>query len=410
MAEARPAAALRAGRRRGVPGPAAGQRGAGPAPPRHRPADVLAALRPGASRATCSSCPGGKSGGRVAVLSTPRRRGRRPAAAGHHRRPAGAVAAARGLPGAARARWPRSSCPTPYAPEQRRLPAPGGRRRCRRPGCGRTAWSGCTGPAGVAGGGARRHGRGRRRRPPTRWPAAPTLDRHLRAAERAERLAPRRRAAGAAHPGPHRVAGPPVRPGAAGARGVGLRRRLGARPPPGERLARHLPRVRPAGRRVPAARACSTTSSPPSWPAWRRCSPTRPGATASGAGAWFPSAELPSSAGRRSSGWRPSSTRAEEEAGLPLTRPPDAGFVALAHAWAAGERPRRRHRRRGALGRRLRPQRQAADRPAAPARRRGARPGHRPRRPARRPTRCSAAWWRPRRCVGGGERLSGSRP
>ncbi|HEX2063298.1 MAG TPA: hypothetical protein VHE80_02640, partial [Acidimicrobiales bacterium] len=28
---------------------------------------------------------------------------------------------------------------------------------------------------------------------------------------------------------------------------------------------------------------------------------------------------------------------AEEEAGLPLTRPPDAGFLALAHAWAAGK-------------------------------------------------------------------------
>jgi ATP-dependent RNA helicase HelY len=28
---------------------------------------------------------------------------------------------------------------------------------------------------------------------------------------------------------------------------------------------------------------------------------------------------------------------AEKEAGLPTTRPPDPGFVALAHAWAAGE-------------------------------------------------------------------------
>jgi ATP-dependent RNA helicase HelY len=27
----------------------------------------------------------------------------------------------------------------------------------------------------------------------------------------------------------------------------------------------------------------------------------------------------------------------EEAAGLPTTRPPDPGFVALAHAWAAGE-------------------------------------------------------------------------
>jgi ATP-dependent RNA helicase HelY len=29
--------------------------------------------------------------------------------------------------------------------------------------------------------------------------------------------------------------------------------------------------------------------------------------------------------------------RAEQDAGLPLTRPPDAGFMALAHAWAAGQ-------------------------------------------------------------------------
>jgi ATP-dependent RNA helicase HelY len=29
--------------------------------------------------------------------------------------------------------------------------------------------------------------------------------------------------------------------------------------------------------------------------------------------------------------------RAEEEAGLPLTRPPDPGFLALAHGWARGE-------------------------------------------------------------------------
>jgi len=29
--------------------------------------------------------------------------------------------------------------------------------------------------------------------------------------------------------------------------------------------------------------------------------------------------------------------RAEDDAGLPATRPPDAGFVALAHAWAAGQ-------------------------------------------------------------------------
>ena len=94
---------------------------------------------------------------------------------------------------------------------------------------------------------------------------------------------------------------------------------------------------------------------------------------------------------------RASSTADEEEAGLPTTRAPDPGFVHLAHAWAAGERPRRRARGRGALGRRLRPQRQAAHRPAARHRRRRARCPPPPRAPGRRPTRCTAAWCRRRR-------------
>ena len=42
-------------------------------------------------------------------------------------------------------------------------------------------------------------------------------------------------------------------------------------------------------------------------------------------------------AGRRSTAWPRELNAAEEEAGLPLTRRPDPGFVGLAHGWAAGE-------------------------------------------------------------------------
>ena len=71
---------------------------------------------------------------------------------------------------------------------------------------------------------------------------------------------------------------------------------------------------------------------------------------------------------------------AEDDTGLPLTRAPDPGFVGLAHSWAAGDGARRRPRRRRAVGRRLRAQREAAHRPAPPARRR--RRPTRPRRPS----------------------------
>ncbi len=128
---------LRSGRRRGVPGPAAGQRGTGPAAPVHdrrgaappskrvRPGDVLVV-------------PGGKSGGRVAVLSTSRRRGgdirlraitpdRRLVSLGPGDFPAPPQAVA------------QVELAGPVRAQQRRLPAPGGVGPDRPPGCGRTA-------------------------------------------------------------------------------------------------------------------------------------------------------------------------------------------------------------------------------------------------------------------------------
>ena len=60
-----------------------------------------------------------------------------------------------------------------------------------------------------------------------------------------------------------------------------------------------------------------------------------------GAAAGSPAAGC-GSAGRPSTSWRPSSTRPRTQAGLPLTRRPDPGFIGLAHGWAAGQRPRAR--------------------------------------------------------------------
>jgi ATP-dependent RNA helicase HelY len=52
---------------------------------------------------------------------------------------------------------------------------------------------------------------------------------------------------------------------------------------------------------------------------------------------WFPTGEVRSRFARAVA-LHADLVEAEEAAGLPLTRGPDAGFVALAHAWAAGER------------------------------------------------------------------------
>ena len=55
------------------------------------------------------------------------------------------------------------------------------------------------------------------------------------------------------------------------------------------------------------------------------------------AAAVVPVPPRPAAVERPGDGWPTSCARDEEAAGLPVTRAPDAGFAALAHAWAAGE-------------------------------------------------------------------------
>ena len=133
-----------------------------------------------------------------------------------------------------------------------------------------------------------------------------------------------------------------------------------------------VPRVRPARRRVPARRACSTASTRRRSPGCCRCSST--------------STAAPSRRRRRGSRrptcrdrWRRISATSEDLAadersvGLAEHRPPDPGFVAAAHAWVAGEGLAEVVGRRGADRRRLRAHDEAARRPGPPGRPRGAR-------------------------------------
>ena len=84
---------------------------------RQRPSmSVGGGRRPGAGPPRRRSGRAGRQvGGRVAVLSTTRRKGRRHPAAGHHRRPQAGLPRPRGLPGPAVDPWPGSACrlPTP---------------------------------------------------------------------------------------------------------------------------------------------------------------------------------------------------------------------------------------------------------------------------------------------------------
>ena len=275
--------------------------------------------------------------------------------------------------------------PEPYNPQQPRLPAPGGRGA----------------PPGAHQPPRRRRSTTSRRRstrpssPPRRtpWPTAPTARPTSAALIQAERVARELDDLAAAGAGPHRVARPPVRPRAAPARGLGLPRRLGAH---GLRRGAgpHLPRVRPARRRGHDHRAA------------RR--PRRPVAGRAGvvlhlraprAGTGHPTrGSRPRRSARGSSSCAGSPTTWPPTRRPPASRrpaPPDAGFVHLAHAWAAGDGLAPRARGRGALGRRLRAEREAAHRPAPRHRRRrtGRRPP--PPGPARPPRRCTAAWSRP---------------
>jgi ATP-dependent RNA helicase HelY len=60
------------------------------------------------------------------------------------------------------------------------------------------------------------------------------------------------------------------------------------------------------------------------------------GPAGTGPAPWFPSKKV-RDRWSRVEGLAAELNRAEQDAGLPLTRPPDAGFMALAHAWAAGQ-------------------------------------------------------------------------
>jgi ATP-dependent RNA helicase HelY len=60
------------------------------------------------------------------------------------------------------------------------------------------------------------------------------------------------------------------------------------------------------------------------------------GPAGTGPAAWFPSGKV-RQRWARIEAIAADLNRTEQEAGLPLTRPPDPGFMALAHAWAAGQ-------------------------------------------------------------------------
>ena len=141
--------------------------------------------------------------------------------------------------------------------EPPRLPAGGGR-------------AGSSGDAAPRphrpGGSAAEHGDGRAGRCATRSPTDPDLDERLQAPRPGRAGRPRGGRPATADPGPQPVAGPPLRPGAARARGLGLRRRLGAhrRRAIGWRGIFHECDLLIA---EACARACSTASTRPRWPA-----------------------------------------------------------------------------------------------------------------------------------------------
>ena len=167
-----------------------------------------------------------------------------------------------------------------------------------------------------------------------------------------------------AHPGPQPVRLPPLRPGAAHPRGVGVRRRLGAdrrRSSPG----RVLPRVRPArrGGRAPGPprRARSGRAGRPGVGLQLRAPQPR-----RAAGAVVPVARRPQAVGghrvaRRRAALRRGGGRPPGDAGAgPDVRRagPRLGGRAVVRVGGRG---------RGPVGRRLRPHHEAAHRPAAPA-------------------------------------------
>ena len=347
----------------GAPGSTVEAAGAAAAGRRDRAAGAQPARRPW----PCSRWPGARAGVRVKVVTSQARTldlGRAdfdesPAIVGRHR-PPGAVRAQRpALPAGA---WPASCATCATAAGRTSRPAtPTAWRADLRP------WRG----AGVR---------------PTRSTDAPTATQHLRAARQAERIAReiadlqrvRCRAAPSRWPG--------------GSTGCCACSRHGATSTAGRS---------PAG----AAAACASTTSAtcwwPSaaragparrprpgrrWPGSCRASPTSTAAPTPPPPPWFPSGRRPPPRASGSSSWPRSSTPTSTAAGLPLTRPPDPGFFAAGPRLGGGRAARPGARRRGAVGRRLRPQRQAAHRPAPPGRPTRHRPRRRSSRPRRPPT------------------------
>ena len=278
--------------------------------------------------------PGGKSGGACAVLSTSHRRRRRRA---RRRRHPNGHATSRGAPPTSPPRPGPSGTvelPVPYTPTQPRLPAVGRRRAATGPSCARsrrpTASSDLSrrdrGPgAALAELGS-----------PSRSRRAPTCDRHLRAAGRAERLEQRRRRL------ERRIRGRTESLARQFDRVLRVLEAWGyvdgwALTEAGRAAGPAVPRERPAGGRGAARRACSTTSTRPRWPGWSPCFTYEHRGQGRASGAVVPVGGGAASAGRESSGWRRSSTRPRTRPGCRSTRLPDAGFVALGLRWAAGD-------------------------------------------------------------------------
>ena len=186
---------------------------------------------------------------------------------------------------------------------------------------------------GMPAGGGRRRSPGARATA-TRWPRCPDAQSHLPRLRPGRAARARGRAARAADPRSHRVAGPPVRPGAAGDATRGATSTGGRSPSP-----------------ATSWRGC-TTRPISSWPSAcaAACFEGLGPAEAAGLASVFvyeargpnpgPAAAFPTS--RLRTRWADIERLArelhlaEEEAGLPLTRLPDPGFVAIAHAWADG--------------------------------------------------------------------------
>ena len=385
---------VRARRRRGVPAAAGGR--AGRTPARTGRGGASGALDRDRRPRSAALHAGRRRGGRRHPPRRPQRRlPQGPPAAPRRRRAQQAPHHRRGRPRPSR-RGPSGTVelPCPYNPNNRAFQHQVGE-RLRRARLARRGHGDGSAEAPATGPTTRSTTRSSPPRP-TRWRTAPTAMPTCGRPCRRERV--ERELARPAPPGPgaHGVARPALRPGAAPPRGVGLPRRLGAHRG-GAGPGPHLPRGRPAGRRGADHRAARRPRRAVARRArvvlHLRAPRPRPAAGAAvpvlhGAGA------LP---GRSSA----SSRRPERRrgGGRPPRRPalPDPGFVHLAHAWAAGGGLAERARGRGALGWRLRPQREAAHRPASGHRRRRAgRPPPRPG-PGRRPTPCSAAWSRPPR-------------